>query len=244
MNVNRRSSKALAPLAVGTAAMVASVALGAATPIAGAMTTSSVLSSAKKAIAKQTGVHLVLSAKSKTSSTETLIADLGGKTGSETITEGKASVKVKVTAKFGYISGNSSGLTTIFGLTAAEAKKLGKSWMSLKASTSQYSQLKSDVTVASVKGVLPAAKGTKLSKTSRKGARLYVLKWTTAATSSAPKLSSSLTVRASGAALPLEETASSSSGTKETADFTKWGERVVVTPPPAKSTIASTKVTG
>ena len=224
------------------ALVVPTVALG--VVASAAATTSSVLTAAKAAIAKQTGVHLVVSTKSSSSaSAEKWVADLGAKSGVETIAEGKASASIKVTPTYAYFTGNSAGLTTIFGLSAAEAKKIGKDWVSLKSGTSQYSDLKSGVTISSVTGVLPKAKGTTLSTTVTDGVHLYVLKWTTAATSSTPKLSITLTVSATGATLPVEETTTASGGAKETLVFSKWGERVAVSTPPVASTISYSKVT-
>ena len=224
------------------AVVVPTVALG--VVASAAATTSSVLTAAKAAIAKQTGVHLVVTTKSSSSaSTEKWVADLGAKSGVETIAEGKASASIKVTPTYAYFTGNSAGLTTIFGLSAAEAKKIGKDWVSLKSSTSQYSDLKSGVTISSVTGVLPKAKGTSLSTTVTAGVHLYVLKWTTAATSSTPKLSITLTISATGATLPVEETTAASGGAEEALVFSKWGERVAVSTPPAASTISYSKVT-
>jgi hypothetical protein len=230
--------------ALGIVALVISAALGA-TACAGVMTTASVLKTAKAAMTKQPGVHLVITAKSSSSSsTERILADFGAESGVENISEGKADSAVKVTPTYAYISGNSSGLTTIFGLSSANAKKIGKDWVSWKAGTSQYADLKSGITISSVTAVVPKADGAKLSTHVTKGAKLYVLKWTTAATSSSPKISNTLTISAWGATLPVEETATASGGAKETTVFSKWGEHVFVSAPPITSTISSSQITG
>jgi hypothetical protein len=224
--------------ALGIVALVISAALGA-TACGGVMTTGSVLKTAKAAMTKQPGVHLVITAKSSSSSsTEKIIADFGAKSGVENISEGKADSAVEVTPTYAYISGNSSGLTTIFGLSSADAKKIGKDWVSWKAGTSQYADLKSGITISSVTAVVPKAEGAKLSTDVTKGAKLYVLKWTTAATSSSPKVSNTLTVSAR-TTLPVEETATASGGAKETTMFSKWGEHVLVSAPPVASTITA-----
>ena len=77
--------------------------------------------------------------------------------------------------------------------------------MSWKAGTSQYANLKADVTFAAVTALLPRAKGTRLSTGLTNGANVYVLKWTAAASSSTPMLSNTLTVSASGQSLPVEQ---------------------------------------
>lgn len=244
-----RRARGFALVVVAAATGAGSVAAGAGAS-ASAATASSVLLAAKAAIAKQVSVHLVITSKSGSrSSVESVIADLGKKSGREVISQGKATVTVEVTPASGYMGGNSSGLTTIFGLSATDAKKLGGRWASFKPSTSQYPNLRSATTIGAVTGVLPPAKGTRLSIESVKGTkttkatRLYLLAWTTAATSSSPKLANKLTVDAVGAALPVEETTTASSGS-EVAKFSKWGERVVVRAPRAGSAIAYSKIIG
>jgi hypothetical protein len=56
-------------------------------------------------------------------------------------------------------------------------------------------------------------------------------------------LSDTLTVSAAGATLPVEETMTASGGGLETITFSKWGEPVVVSAPPAGSTISYSKIT-
>lgn len=208
-------------------------------------TTSSVLTAAKAAIAKQTGAHLVVMSKSNsTSVVEQVAADLGKTSGTETISEGTETVRIKVTAAYAYLSGNSSGLTKIVGLSAAEAKKLGKDWVSVKAGTSQYTDVAGSLKISSIASVLPAAKGTTLYPPAASGKDVYTLKWETAATSSEPKLTSTLTISAVGATLPVEETTTASGGARETVTLSDWGEHVQVTPPAAGSTIAFSKLSG
>jgi len=231
-------------LAFGMIALVTSAALSG-TAFAGVGTTGSVLQTAKEAIAKQPGVRVVfVASSSSTSKTEKIIADVGATSGVAAISEGAAHLAVRVTPTDAYISGNSSGLTTLFGLSAAEAKKVGADWVSWKPGTSQYSNLKSDVTLPSVTALLPKAKGTKLSTAIANGVKVYVFLWTTAATGSTPKLSSRLTVSASGLTLPIEVTTAASNGAKATTKLSKWGEDVLVSAPPAASTVASSKITG
>ncbi len=207
-------------------------------------TTSSVLAAAKTAIAKQTAVHLEVNSKSASSSTvEKVVADLGLRSGTESISDGTDAVTIIVTPTYGYISGNTDGLTKIVGLTSAEVKKVGHAWIALKAGTSQYTSLAADIKVSSVQTVLPTAKGTRLSVQGSTGARVYVLSWTTAATSSAPKLTSTLTFPVGGATLPIQET-TTASGSKETVTLSKWGEFVRISVPPLSDTIAYSKVTG
>jgi hypothetical protein len=237
-------SSALKTVVVGVVALTASVVLGA-TAQAGAATTSTVLASAKSAIAKQRGAHVVFVARSGSSSTtEKIVADVGATVGTETLSEGKATLTLKLTPAYGYVKGNVSGLTTVFGLTAAEAKKAGTHWVSWKAGTSVYTDLKADLTLASVTALLPKVAATKLSRDVTPGGTQYVLTWTTAATSSAPKLSNTLRFSTGGTTLPVEETATASDGTQATTTISRWGKQVAVSAPSAASTIAYSKISG
>jgi hypothetical protein len=230
----------LPSLALVGATLAISTTLGSVASAAG-VTTSSVLKSASAAVSKETSAHVESVASNKTTKAlEKIVADVGATSGDESIAEGAADVTVKVTSTGAYISGNSSGLTTLFGLTAAEAKALGTKWESFAAGTTQYTSLQSDVTLPSVESLLPKAKGTKLST----GSKQYVLTWTSKKTSSVPKLSNKLTVSASGTNLPIEETATSSSGVKVSTTISKWGEQVDVQAPPASSTVASSTTAG
>ena len=102
-----------------------------------------VLASARVDIAAQTGVHVVFMAHSgSTGITERIVADVGASAGSETVFEGSAHLALRATPSFAYVSGNSSGLTTLFGMGSADAKTLGSKWESWKAGTGQYVNLK------------------------------------------------------------------------------------------------------
>lgn len=224
-------------LTFGLAAVAISLAL-AAPASAGVVQPATILAKAKAAIAAQSSVRVVFTAHSGASSvTEKIVADVGGKTGTETVFEGSAELAVRVTSAFAYVEGNQAGFTTLFGLSAADATKVGKRWESWKAGTKQYANLASDVKMSSVTSLLPKAKGT----TASTNAKSYVLKWTTAATSSIPKLTDSLTVSAE-TNLPTTASSSSPSGTSVSTTLSHWGENVSVKTPPAKSTVSSSRI--
>jgi hypothetical protein len=231
-------------LALATIAVVSWLALGA-TASAGAATPASVIQAAKAAIATQTGVHVLFVARAhSTSKTEEIVADIGRTSGEETISLGSARLAIRVTPTRGYASGNISGLTTLFGLTPAQAKKAGADWVTWKAGTTQYGDLKEDVTMPSVNALFPKAAGTKLASKVTGGVAVFALTWTVAATGSTPTLKNALTVSATGATLPVEATSTESDGTNATTTLSRWDEPVVVVAPPAASSIASAKVTG
>ena len=207
---------------------------------AGTVTAATVIKEAKAAIASESSAHVEFDAASTTSSsTEQFVADVGASGGRETVTDGAAVLHVMVTPADGYISGSASGLS-LFGLTSAEATKVGKRWEFWKKGTKQYKNLESVVSVKSLESLLPESKGTTLSTEGSD----YVLTWTSAASGSTPKLSNTLSVAAKGTNLPVEETSTDSSGEKVTTTVSKWGEAIVVHAPPASSTIAAASVTG
>ena len=216
-----------------------------ATAWGGVVTPSSVIRAATSAIAGQPSAHVVFVAHAGSPSrTETIVADVGRKSGTETVTEGKAALAIRLSPTHAYVSGNSSGLTTIFGLSSADAKKVGKDWESWKAGTSRYAAFKLDLTMLSVSALLPKAKGTRLTTVASQGATFDVLKWTIAATSSIPGVMNTLTVSRGSIMLPVKEVALISNGAKATTTLSGWGEPVVVDVPPATATIASSKITG
>jgi hypothetical protein len=216
--------------------------LAASTPASAAkVTAAAVIKEAKAAIAKQTSAHLEFNAGAKTSTAkEKIVADVGGSSGMETVTDGSAVLHVRVTPKDGFISGTASGLTSLFGMTTAEATKVGAHWEYWKAGTTQYKDLKSVVTVHSLESLLPKSSGTTVST---KGSN-DILKWTSAASGSTPKLNNTLSIAAAGTNLPVEETSTDAAGEKVRTTISKWGETVVVSAPAARSTIAASKITG
>ena len=197
--------------------------------------TTSILTATKASLAGQHSVHLAVSIV-QGSNTTVEEADLGTSTGVESIISGTARATVEVAPAFGYMTGDSSGLTSLIGLTAAQAKKLGSKWMSLKAGTTPYSDLKTAATIPALEAVLPAVKGTTSSTETVGNTKLYVLKWTSAATSSSPKLTDVLSISMGKTPLPVKET-ESDAGASETTEFSRWGESVVVHAPSAATTV-------
>jgi len=216
------------------------------TPASAATTTAaSVLKEAKAAIGTQPSAHLEFDAgSSSSSSTEKIVADVGTNQGTETVTDGSAVLHVIATPSGSYISGSPTGLTSLFGMTSAEATKVGTRWETWKKGTTQYKNLISVVSVHSLESLLPKSKGTKLAT---QGSN-YVLTWVSPATSSAsgstPKLNNTLTIEAKGTTLPVAETSTDASGEKVSTTISKWGEAVAVQAPPASSTVAASKING
>jgi hypothetical protein len=225
-------------LVSGLTAFFVATALGAPAGAAG-VTTASVITQTKAAITKQSSARVEFDASSSSSgASEKIVGNLGSTDGTETISDGKAVLSVRVTPTDAYVSGTSTGLTSLFRMTAAEAKKLGSRWEYWKPGTTQYKDLKDDVTVGSLANLLPSAKGTTVSADGSGS----ILKWTSAATSSTPALTDTLTI--SSAKLPMVETSSDSSGEKATTTISHWGETIVAHAPSASSTVAASKLKG
>jgi hypothetical protein len=230
----------IALVTVAGVAGLAAVAAPATPASAGTVTVASVLKASKAAIAQQTSAHVAFNAKSGTSSAkEEISGDVGTSTGMETVTYGKAVLEVRVTSKDGYISGTATGLTSLFGMTAAEAKKLGTRWEFWKSGTTQYKELKKDIGEDSLQTLAPSAKGTTLTTAGSD----YALNWTSAATSSTPALTNTLTI-SMRTKLPIEETSTDTAGERVTTRISKWGESVDVHAPPGRSTVAASTISG
>ncbi len=203
---------------------------------------SSVINSTKAALAKESGVHVLLTSTTSSLSTK-VVADIGATAGMETITEGSDQVTIKVTPAYAYLSGNAAGLTKIMGLSTTQQKRVGNGTISMKVGTSPYKSLKSSVTMPVLANILPVVVGTGLSTVSVGGQQYYELKWSTKATTSTSQSKSLMTLSEGTTVLPLRETVNSTSGTSTTT-FSRWGENVNVSAPPASGTIPYSKVFG
>ncbi len=220
--------------------LVLSLALGA-TVVAGASlsaaaaknpTANSVLKAVQRAMSHESSVHIsVTSSSGTTHSTATV--DIGKTGGTETYTSGTSHVSIVVTPKSAFLSGNASGLISLVGLTAAQQKLVGTKSIEMKAGTSPYASFQSNLTTSAFAAFLPTSKSLTLS---RDKAHHYVLTWITKATSSAPQVTSTLTISSGAKSLPLKEVASAKTGGGTTI-FSKWGESVPTPTPPASSTI-------
>lgn len=204
-------------------------------------TVKSVLKATKKAMGKESGVHIYVKSKSGTDASLVTV-DIGAKYGEETIASGKSVVKIIVTPTDAYLSGTKTGLTTIMGLTAAEQAKVGSLSVVMKSGTSPYTSFHSNLTTAVLAGILPVAKGTKY-KTGSDSSKDYQLSWKTAATSTAAATKSVLTISSGSKTLPIKEVITGKSG-GGTTTFSRWGEHVVEHAPAAAFTIPYAKVIG
>jgi hypothetical protein len=200
------------------------------------------LSDAKSSMLSVKGVHIdVTSTAGKTKSS--VVVDIGNKNGQETITSGSQHVKIIVTSKNAYLSGNSGGLTTIMGLSKAQAGKLGSSVMVMKAGSAEYTSLDQNLTIPILPAMLPASTNKKLKVTTGSNAHQYNLDWSTAASSTALATTTVLTFTVGNKTLPVTESIKSSKGLGTTT-FTKWNESVNVSVPATSSLVSYAHVFG
>jgi co-chaperonin GroES (HSP10) len=221
--------------------MIATTVAGGLTLSAQAATTptaATVIAAATKSLAKESGVHIAVSTDDD-KVLSTVVADIGTSSGYETYKKGDETFTISVTPTYAYLSGSKTGLTTLMGLTTAEAKKVGSKAIAIKKGSSQYTTFKTNLTSAAFSQLLPAVKGTTLLGARDKSTKGYQLTWTTAATSTSPKTTSVLVVSSGSSTVPLKESVSTSSGESHTT-FTKWDKSFTVKVP--TSTIAYSKV--
>ena len=195
----------------------------------------------KKAMSAARSVHFEFNSTSS-SGHEHVVADAGAKTGRQSITFGKATANILVTTSDAYFDGNSSGLSTIFGMPKSDITKVGSKWVDVKSGTSQYTSLRSGAIESSLSTTLLPSSAelttAKVSKTSSAGIPVYRLVWTTTATSG--KVTEMLLIDARGSDLPITATAVEGKDNSLTS-FSKWGESIKLSAP--TSLIAFSKLT-
>lgn len=224
-------------LAVCAPVLLAAPAAGAAS---GTPTAASVVAASTAALKGRNGVHIVISTVNSGSHTSA-VADIGRSAGHETYTSGSDYFNAAVTKKAAYLSGSTSGLETLMGLTSKQAKKVGSSWITMKAGSTQYKQFWLNLTAKGFAGLLPTAKGTTLLAARDSASGGYQLQWSTKATSSAAAATTVLVISAGSHALPLRETVTTKTGSSTT-KFSHWGEKVHFSVPHA--TVAYSKIFG
>jgi hypothetical protein len=221
--------------------MIATTVAGGITLTAQAATTptaATIIAAATKSLTKETGVHIAVSTDDD-KVLSTVVANIGKTSGYETYKKGGETFTISVTPTYAYLSGSKTGLTTLMGLTAKEAKAVGSKSIAIKKGSSQYTTFKTNLTSAAFSQLLPAVKGTTLLSARDKSTGGYQLTWTTAATSTSPKTTSLLVISSGSATVPLKESVSTTSGKSRTT-FTKWDKSFNVKIP--TSTIAYSKV--
>ena len=155
-----------------------------------------------------------------------------------TLHSGKQTVAIKnelasvvLTGGTAYISGNSSGLTSYFGLPSSLVPTLTGRWVSVQSTDSAFQSVSANVALSSAlanvtpSGELVAGKRSKVDR-----------QWVKSISGGAPGGGGSLTlfIAANKKSLPVEAVESNGSGKAakgEIVTFTRWGEQVHVPTP-------------
>lgn len=235
MSYLRKRHYQLLSVALGATIVAASAPL-----LAGASTkesATSVITAAKASMLKKVSVHVVVISKAG-SNLSKVVVDIGSQSGQEIITSGAKVVAITITPKYAYLSGSATGLTGIMGLTSVQQKKIGSMAMAMKAGTPQYKSLTANLTTPVFASMLPAVKGTVLTKTGSARTKQYVLSWSSPASSTSTKTATVMSLSSGARTLPVTEKITSASGSGITT-YSKWGEKVTPKVPTATISYAS-----
>jgi len=193
----------------------------------------SVINAAGYSVLAQKSVHVVITDRTAgRAQSQRIAADIGTVTGTELITYGAATATIRVTRQAAYFTGDTAGLTAYLGLSAANAAKVRSRWVMIKAGTSEYQDLATENTIASLgSSILPSVSDTtEVRSATINGQKAYLLDWKTSASGSGSAITARLTLTAGQQVLPVSETISTSSESK-TVTFSRWGTPFTVTAP-------------
>lgn len=165
------------------------------------------------------------------SATGKVVQDSSLQSGEQTVAIGKELASTVLVGGAAYISGNSQGLTSYFGLPSAVVPTVTGKWVSVQPTDAAFRSVSANVALASAlanvtpSGTLVAGKRSKVDR-----------QWVNSISGEAPGGGERLTlfVAATKRALPVEAVESGGSGksvTGEIVTFTRWGEQVHVPTP-------------
>lgn len=158
--------------------------------------------------------------------TGTVVVDSAVETGQEALVYGKQAVGIVLTNGVVYITGNSQGLTSYFGLPASSSTALSGRWISFASTDQGYLTFLGDVELSAVlKSVMPTGTLVREKTTSLSGKPVIAI----AGRGPAGESRGVLFVQANGAGLPVEAVISNGSGKNasgEIVKFSRWGEKV------------------
>lgn len=203
----------------------------------------SVINAASDSILAQKGVRVVITGRptGSTAVTERIVADIGTDSGAESIISGAATATIRVTRHAAYFTGTPAGLTTFIGLSHAAAVKAGSRWVAINSGTTEYNDLATEDTIASLpNSILPGSgDAPQMHAATMSGRKVYVLDWK-AASGSGTTISEELILDATTQALPISET-TTANGQSQTVTLDHWGEQVTVPVPPSAVPYARVK---
>ena len=155
-----------------------------------------------------------------------LVVDSAAASGQETLKYGKQVVGIVFVNGVVYITGNSQGLISYFGLPASSGTALSGRWIAFDSGDNGYQTFLSDVALASVlKSVTPTGTLVKEKTTSLLGRKVIAV----AGKGPAGEARGVLFLQSKANTLPVEAVISNGSGNKaagEVVTFSRWGEKV------------------
>ncbi|HEU5420697.1 MAG TPA: hypothetical protein VFV41_23625 [Streptosporangiaceae bacterium] len=205
----------------------------------------SVVAAASNAIVAAKTVHIVITGRKpgSTAVAERIVADIGATAGTETITSGVATARIRVTRSMAYFAGNPAGLTTFIGLPKAAASRAGSRWVAIRKGTAEYSDLAAEDTIAALPAsLLPGTSdAARIRTATMSGRKVYILDWQTTASDSGSPIAERLILTAGSTPLPVRET-TTANGNSQTVTLGRWGQSLTVAAPTAA--IPYSRVTG
>lgn len=238
MPSDQRSGARRRRAAVTAAALAAVAGAGLSTVPAGAsphraVTASSLVAAARRAILARDTVHIV--SVSRDASTRRVAGrstiDAGRRASEQHFVAGAAWIRIRLTSGYAYLSGNKDGLTTMFAMPADDEGRVGTKWVAIRRGEPIYTGFATAVITSLPAQILPSTStlGTvRLSSGHDGGRPVHVLTWR--ATVGKATVAVSLELAARGPVLPVAET--KASGTIEQRSvFGRWNERVAVSRP-------------
>jgi hypothetical protein len=179
--------------------------------------------------------------------TGNVVVDSTASSGQETLTYGKQIVGIVLVNGVVYITGNSQGLVSYFGLPASSGTALSGRWIAFDSSDNGYQTFLSDVALASVlKSVTPTGTLVKEKSSRLLGKKVIAV----AGKGPAGEDRGVLFLQSKGNTLPVEAVISNGSGKNaagEIVTFSRWGEKVDPAVPTGAipiSTLRSESTTG
>jgi hypothetical protein len=184
---------------------------------------------AATASAKKTGsAHYVLTAV-EGSSSQTISGDASETQGQQTVVQGAQKIEVIYTGGVAYVRGNSGGLTSAMGFTAAVAATYANKWIAVHSTDSLFKSIVSAVTLAGTLAQLnPTGDLTLTAPTTVAGRKAIGVKGGLPGTpQSGVTGTTTLFVAATDPTVPLKFSGTAAEGTEHVVDtgtFTNWGK--------------------
>jgi len=218
---------------LGAAAILVTAACGAGTPpnaLAG-KTPQQVLSVAIATAERFGSVHYILQT-GGSSQQQTVIGDAGARQGAQTVVMGADKVEVLLIGTGAYLRGNAGGLKDVIGLPSATATQYAGKWISVQPSDSLYQGIARAVTLPDLLDeVKPSGR---LASGGPETLGGHAVVGVRGGLSGATGGTTTFWVTTAPPAVPIgvdAQTTSAGGTASEVGAFSKWGERLRLTPP-------------